>query len=145
MRKQDRLLSSWKENLHDNGYRLTEPRLLVMEILATCKTALTPLEIYELNLKSHSPLGIASVYRTLELLENLGLVQKIHQPDGCHAYWPALEGHRHLVICNECGCMVEVPGSEDIDEYFHQIEDSIGFVVNDHWLQLFGNCRECKN
>ena len=145
MSKQENMLSSWKDTLQKNGYRITEPRLMVMEILSCSTKALTPLDIFEQNLESQSSMGIASVYRTLDMLEDLGLVQKIHQLDGCHAFWPALEGHQHLVICKDCGSMMGVPGSEDIHEYIHQIEDSTGFVVDDHWLQLFGNCRECNN
>lgn len=144
MGKQENMLLSWKDTLQKNGYRITEPRLMVMEIISCSTKALTPLDIFEQNLENQSSMGIASVYRTLEILENLDLVQKIHQQDGCHAFWPVLEGHQHLVICKDCGNMAEVPGSEDIQEYMHQVEEKTGFVVNDHWMQLFGNCSECK-
>jgi Fe2+ or Zn2+ uptake regulation protein len=145
MNTKESMLLGWKETLKKNGFRLTEPRLLVMEILANSTKALSPLEIFEQNLESQSSMGIASVYRTLEILEDLDLVQKIHQPGGCHAFWPALNEHQHLVICTDCGCMVEIPCNENIQEYFNQIEDITGYVVADHWMQLFGSCRGCLN
>ena len=143
--KQNQILSCWKETLHQKGFRVTEPRLQVMEILLSSEKALSPQEIFEISLAEDGSLGIASVYRTLEMLEELNLVQQIHQPGGCHAFWPALEGHQHLMICKKCGRMVEIPGSENIGAYIQRIEEKTGFEVEDHWLQLFGSCQHCRN
>ena len=140
----EKRMESWKTALRQSGYRVTKPRLQVMRILAESETPLTPLDIYQLTLELDSPPGIASVYRTLEMLDDLDLIQQIHQPGGCHAIFPALEGHKHLLICNRCGQMRVVEGNEAISEYISRIEDQTGYQVQEHWLQLYGVCQKCS-
>ena len=139
----DHILSSWQASLHRNGFRVTRPRQQVMEIIASSTTALTPQEIYQKSLEWDQSPGIASVYRTLEMLEHLGLIQQIHQPGGCHGIWPAVEGHNHYLICRDCGQMKVIEGDEDITGYIDNIEKQTGYRVDDHWLQFFGTCRGC--
>ncbi len=138
------LLDHWKSALAQRGLRVTQPRLQVMEIIATSSGPLTPQEIYQRSLELDAPPGIASIYRTLETLDELGLIQQIHQPDGCHGIWPAVEGHQHLILCRGCGQMQVVEGNENIAEYIKRIETETGFQVDEHWLQLFGACERCK-
>ena len=73
----DHILSSWQDSLHRHGFRVTSPRQQVMEIIASSTTALTPQEIYLKSLEGEKFPGIASIYRTLEMLEQLGLL--VHQ------------------------------------------------------------------
>jgi Fur family ferric uptake transcriptional regulator len=141
----EEILTSWQESLHHHGYRMTRPRRLVMEIIASSPTALSPQEIYQISLQEDQSLGIASVYRTVEMLEKLNLVQQVHEPGGCHGIWPALEGHKHYLICRDCGRMEIIPGNENIDGYIRRVEDQTGYQVDDHWLQLFGHCGECEH
>ncbi|MDZ7843420.1 MAG: Fur family transcriptional regulator [Anaerolineales bacterium] len=138
------LVECWEENLRQNGYRVTRTRRQVMEIIAGSSTALTPREIYQLSLDQDRSLGMASVYRTVEMLEELDLIQQVHQPDGCHGIWPTVEGHKHYLICNACGRMEVVPGNEGITEYITQVEGQTGYGVEGHWLQLFGRCQSCQ-
>ena len=140
----NRLLDHWKTALVESGLRVTQPRLQVMEIILSSPNPLTPQEIYHRSLNLESPPGIASIYRTLETLDDLGLIQQIHQPDGCHGIWPAFEGHQHLVLCRDCGETRVVAGNEDIAEYIQRIEKDTGFQVDEHWFQLFGACIDCK-
>ncbi|MEJ2412437.1 MAG: Fur family transcriptional regulator [Anaerolineales bacterium] len=140
----DQMLENWKTALHQQGYRVTQPRLQVMEIVASSETPLTPQDIYQRSLEMDSPPGIASVYRTLEMMDELGLIQQIHQPGGCHAIWPALDGHQHLLICTSCGKMRIVDGNEEITAYLSNIEQQTGYQVDEHWLQLFGVCQDCS-
>jgi Fe2+ or Zn2+ uptake regulation protein len=137
------LLETWKASLRQGGYRVTQPRLQVMEIISASNSPLTPQDIYHRSLVLESPPGIASVYRTLEMLEELDLIQQIHQPDGCHAVYPTLEGHKHLLICTCCGGMQIVEGNEGMSDYISNIEEQTGYRVDEHWLQLFGLCQDC--
>ena len=141
----DQLISNWKSSLHQNGYRVTQPRQHVMEIIASSRVPLTPQDIYHQSLELESPPGIASVYRTLEMLDTLGLIQQIHQPGGCHGIWPAVEGHNHLLLCRDCGKMQVIEGNEEITEYISMIEKDTGYRVDEHWLQLFGMCSACAD
>jgi Fe2+ or Zn2+ uptake regulation protein len=137
-------ITDWTATLHQEGLRVTQPRLQVMRILAESEIPLTPQDIYQLTLDLDSPPGIASVYRTLEMLGNLGLTMQIHQPGGCHAICPAVEGHKHLLICSTCGQMRVVEGNEGISEYINKVEEETGYRVEEHWLQLFGTCQNCS-
>ena len=139
----EQLISTWKSSLHQNGYRVTQPRLQVMKIIAASQSPLTPQDIYHRSLGLESPPGIASVYRTLEMLDALGLIQQIHKPDGCHGIWPAVDGHKHLLLCRNCGQMQVIEGNEEITEYISMIEKETGYIVDEHWLQLFGTCLAC--
>lgn len=141
--KTTQLLTDWKQSLHQHGYRVTQPRLQVMEIIAASPIPLTPQAIYQKSLELESPPGIASVYRTLEMLDVLGLIQQIHQPGGCQGIWPAVDGHNHLLLCRNCGQMQVIEGNEEIADYISNIEKDTGYIVDEHWLQLFGMCREC--
>ena len=134
----------WLDKLQDNGYRLTESRKTVVEIVASSNRALSPLEVYDLARKQHSGLGLVTVYRTLEKLEELGLIQRVHQPQGCQAFIAAFKGHEHLILCSRCG-KVEFFAGDNLDTLIHQIGDQTGYAVQDHWLQLFGLCNECRD
>ena len=142
--KTQQLLANWKNSLHQHGYRVTQPRLQVMKIVAASPIPLTPQDIYHKSLDLDSPPGIASVYRTLEMLDDLGLIQQIHQPGGCHAICPAVDGHKHMLICSTCSQMRVFEGNDDVAEYISRIEALTGYQVEEHWLQLFGTCQECS-
>ena len=144
LQRTEQLLAQWKDTLSRKRLRVTQPRLHVMEIIASSPRPLTPQEIYHHSLALDGPPGIASIYRTLEILEELGLIQQIHQPDGCHGIWPSVDGHKHLVLCRDCGQTRVVEGNENIADYIQRIEEETGFLVDEHWLQLFGACDQCK-
>ena len=137
------ILEVWEKSLKNHGYRVTRPRLQIMEIIASSNTPLTPQEIYQSTLKLVDPPGIASVYRSLEMLDALGLIQQIHHPGGCHRIWPAFEGHQHFLICKDCGHVRVIEGSDQMAGYISSIEDKTGYQVVDHWLQFFGLCEGC--
>jgi Fur family ferric uptake transcriptional regulator len=77
---------TWLTALSENGYRLTSARRAVAEIMAASSRALTPLEVFDSARAAHPELGLVSVYRTLEKLEELHLIQRVHQPGGCQAF-----------------------------------------------------------
>jgi Fe2+ or Zn2+ uptake regulation protein len=137
------LSDQWLSVLQDSGYRLTEPRRIIVEIMASCERALSPVELFDLGRKSQPGLGLVTVYRTLEKMEELGLVQRVHQPDGCHTYLRAARGHQHLILCQTCGKAVLFDGDE-LTPLFTSVENSTGFIIKEHWLQLFGLCANCQ-
>ena len=127
-----------------NGYRLTGSRRTVVEIIANSTRALSPLELYDLARAMHVGLGLVTVYRTLEKLEELGLIQRVHQPQGCQAFIAAFTGHQHLILCSRCGKVVFFAG-DNLDPLFQAIGHQTGYLVKEHWLQLFGLCQDCKD
>jgi Fur family ferric uptake transcriptional regulator len=134
---------SWLQRLKTCGYRLTAPRRAVIEILADSDRTLNATQIYDLAREIYPSLGLVSVYRTLDKLESLKIIQRVHQPDGCHAYIAAFTGHQHLLLCQDCGSTVFFQG-DNLDELVFRVERDSGFQISDHWLQLFGICAPCQ-
>ena len=136
-------VDKWLEKLHESGYRLTGPRYFVIEILAQSERALSPSEVYQQARKQYPTIGLVSVYRTVEKLERLGLIQRVHQPDKCQAYIAAFSGHEHLLVCSTCG-LVEFFKGDDLAPLVGRVEKESGYCVKEHWLQLFGLCKRCQ-
>lgn len=137
-------LDHWLDILEQNGCRITSPRRVIVETLLGSPRALEPVEIYDLARKSNPGIGLVTVYRTLETLENLGLIQRIHRDDGCHMVMPAVDGHQHYLVCITCGKTTHFQG-DDLEALFARVESRTGYQVSDHWLQLFGTCPECRS
>jgi Fe2+ or Zn2+ uptake regulation protein len=133
----------WLNQLHENGYRLTEARRAVVETMAAARRALTPVEVFDAARDGHPALGLVTVYRTLEKLEELHLIQRVHQPAGCQAFITLGQGHQHLLLCQSCGRASFFEG-DDLDDLIGSIARKTGYTIREHWLQLFGLCRECK-
>ncbi len=133
----------WLSQLSENGYRLTEARRAVVETIAGSTYALTPIEVYDAARKRYRALGLVSVYRTLEKLEELHLVQRVHQPEGCQAFIAAGQGHQHLLLCQRCGRVTFFEG-DDLKQLIGSLSARTGYQIREHWLQLFGLCANCK-
>jgi len=134
---------AWLEQLHDHGYRLTGARKAVVETMEQSAQALTPAEVYEAARQKYRALGLVTVYRTLEKLEELHLIQRVHQPMSCQAFISAGNGHQHLLLCKQCG-QVEFFEGDDLGPLTRFIERKTGYQINEHWLQLFGLCVNCQ-
>jgi len=135
---------AWLKHLKQNGYRLTPARRAVVQVMASTPRAITPLQVYDSARGGHRALGLVSVYRTLEKLEELGLIQRVHQPEGCQAFVAASEGHQHLLICSQCGRTAFFEG-DDLQPLIRSIARRSGFAIGEHWLQLFGLCKDCQS
>ncbi|MCW5876907.1 MAG: transcriptional repressor [Anaerolineales bacterium] len=133
----------WLKYLQQRGYRLTGSRRAVVDALAEAERSLTAADLYEIGRAKHKGLGLVSVYRTLEKLEELGLVQRVHGPGGCHAYISAQDGHNHMLVCENCG-RVEMFEGDDLKDFTRGLEKQSGFRIHEHWLQFFGLCADCQ-
>jgi Fur family transcriptional regulator, ferric uptake regulator len=135
--------SQWLEILQDNGYRLTESRRAVVEVIANSERILNATEVFDLARGRCASLGLVTVYRTIAKLEELALVERVHQPGDCHAYTAAVPGHQHLIICQKCGRAAYFEG-DALEGLMSRVAEDSGYQVHDHWLQLFGLCSNCK-
>ena len=133
---------NWLIELRSQGYRITGARRAVVETIAKSSRALTPNEVYDLGRESYPRLGLVTVYRTLEKLEELHLIQRVHQEQGCNAYLAHAKGHQHLLICQQCKKAVYFEG-DDLGSFFAEVGKEHEFNVKEHWLQLFGICEDC--
>lgn len=133
----------WESQLQSSGARITKPRKAILNVIASSSQPLTPLEIFN-RAREHAPnLGLVTVYRTIEKMESLGIVDRIHGHDQCQTVFRAALGHRHLLSCTSCGNSVYFDGLSAENE-FNDIGQKNGFIVNGHMLQLFGICGSCQ-
>jgi Fur family ferric uptake transcriptional regulator len=128
--------------LVERGYKLTRPRRAVLKVMAASTESLTAAEIHARAQKHYRQTGLVTVYRTLELLTQCKVVRKIHEPDGCHSYAPASEGHAHHIICEKCHAVTEFDNC-DLANLFRTVQGRTGYQISGHWLELFGYCPRC--
>lgn len=136
-----------KKELHSKGYKLTPQREATLTVLLERESDHLSAEEIFLLVKDKAPdIGLATVYRTLELLSELTIVDKINFGDGVSRYDLRKEGvdhfHHHLV-CMECGSVEEI--IEDLlGDVEKIVEDDWGFHVKDHRLTFHGICKQCQ-
>jgi Fur family ferric uptake transcriptional regulator len=130
----------WQAQLRARGYRLTPQRQLVLEAVGRLGHG-TPDEIAEAVRRTASGVNISTVYRTLELLEELGLVQHTHLGHGAPRYSVAGEDHVHLV-CRSCGAVEELE-SAVLEDVVRRISVERAFEVDIGHFAVFGRCAAC--
>jgi Fe2+ or Zn2+ uptake regulation protein len=128
--------------LDEAGYYVTEPRRVVAEMVAERADHFTALDLVGEAKRRRLGVGRATVFRALELFEELGLVERLDLPNGDHAYVVCEPAHHHHVICESCGRGTDV---EDcgIEAVAREIETRTGYVVDSHRFELFGLCPDC--
>jgi Fur family transcriptional regulator, ferric uptake regulator len=137
---------TWDVTLRASGYRVTPQRQLVLEAVARLDHA-TPEEIFEDVHKKARGVNVSTVYRTLELLEQLGLVTHTHLGrgggHGVPRYHLAAEvEHAHLV-CRDCGRVIQLdPGG--VRALVTAVDEKHGFETDVGHLTVFGRCGECR-
>lgn len=134
--------------LAENGYKNTEPRKVLLDFLSEDENKhLSCDEIYYKISDTHPNIGIATIYRNMQLFEELNIATKLTLDDGVARYELADFGkdahqHHHLV-CLNCNKLIEV--KEDLLGVLEkEIEKEHDFKIVDHDLKFFGICNECK-
>ena len=136
-----------KEDLKKKGYKLTPQRRSIVDtIIDNEGQHLTAEEIYDKVKKSCPEIGLATVYRTILLLEELGVISRLELNDGCSRYeiLHSNETHRHHhLICNICHKVLEVQDDllEDLEV---DIQNRYRFKILDHSVKFYGICDECQ-
>jgi Fur family ferric uptake transcriptional regulator len=134
----------WLEKLQASGYRLTGPRQAVVKILAESQFTLDAAQVFLQSRQNYPSIGLVTIYRTLEKLEEVGLILRVHQSNGCHSFIAAPQGHQHLLICRACR-RAEYFSGDNLAPLMITIGEERGFSIQEHWLQLFGLCSNCQN
>lgn len=129
--------------LRDAGYKITPPRLAVLEVIQREDEHLNPNEILAQAQAIHPQTGRATVYRTLELLTNLGIVRPIYVGDSGPTYIRAEGGHHHLV-CSRCGRILDFEQCV-ADSMERELEARFGFQIKSHLLEFYGLCAVCRD
>ena len=134
------------ERLRDASGRSGSARRLVVEFLGEQDCCLSAQEIHDAVRARGGRVGIASVYRTLDGMDALGLVQRIDLGDGVARFEPAHAGgdHHHHLVCDDCG-KVEPFEDARLESAIALVADGRGYAVAAHDVVLRGACEDCRH
>ena len=130
------------DRLRAAGYKITPPRLAVIEVIEHEGEHLNPAEILTRAQVIYPQTGRATVYRTLELLTQIGVVRPIYVGENGPTYIRAEGGHHHLV-CSQCGAIFDFEQCV-ADDMQMELEHRFGFRIKSHLLEFYGICAACQ-
>jgi Fur family ferric uptake transcriptional regulator len=130
--------------LRKHGYKLTPQRRAFLKVIASQHDHLSPEGIYEKAEQEYPSIGRVTIYRTLDLLDKLSLICRVHSSDGCNKYMMRrpTEHHHHL-ICSGCGMATDFTDC-DLSSLEQRLSAKTGFEVEGHLLELYGRCGPCR-
>ena len=128
--------------LENAGFRLTEPRRALAELIVEQPGPFTAAELVAATRARRLGVGRATVFRTLEALERLKIVERIDLPSGEHAWVGCERAHHHHVVCSRCGRSSEIRDA-GLLALVRDVAERTGYRVDDHRLELFGLCPAC--
>jgi Fur family ferric uptake transcriptional regulator len=129
--------------LEGAGYRLTEPRRALAGLIAGRTGHFTAGDLVAEAKQRRLGVGRATIFRTLEVLESLGRLERLDLPSGGHAYVVCQRSHHHHVVCSSCGRATEIDDA-GLRAVVDRIASRTGYQVVDHRLELFGLCAACQ-
>lgn len=138
-------LETLVDKLKTGGYKVTQQRKVILEVLSlNDSTMLSVEDIIEQSKKIYNKINMSTVYRNLEILEELGLLCIVSGDDGVTLYkLISSTEHHHHMVCKNCG------KTESIEfcplDMFQKISKEKNFDLTDHKLELYGYCSNCKN
>ncbi|NLL00075.1 MAG: transcriptional repressor [Clostridiales bacterium] len=139
----------FKALLRTNGLKVTNQRIAILEVLNNRPGKhLTAEEIYDYVREEFPDIGLATVYRTIQLLSELNLIDKLNLDDGYVRYEIGSKNqedschHHHHLICLECGSIYAFQ-DDLLENLENRIKETLGFEVSDHEVKLYGHCIAC--
>ncbi|RQD78537.1 MAG: transcriptional repressor [Halanaerobium sp. MSAO_Bac5] len=136
----------FKLKLAENNYKFTRQRELIVETIVENENwHFNAEELFEAVKEKDSEIGMATIYRTLELLEKLDLIHTLDFNEESRVYELYIEDqHHHHLICKRCGKLVEF-SDQGIEDFEKELEAKYDFCIDEHKLKFFGYCRECRD
>ena len=132
-----------ERELRRHGYKITPQRRTVINAILQSHEHLTPAAIHQKVSRRHTGIGLVTIYRTLEMLADLGLICETHAGGSCRSYLmrrPA--GHHHHLICSDCGKVIDFTDC-GLKELESRLSEKNNFKISGHLLEFLGQCREC--
>ena len=139
----DSRLNNIQTALKSRGYRLTSSRQTIAEALLSCGGHISADDLLEVVHQTDPAVGRMTVYRTLELLSELGLIRPVYQGTGAAHYILLDSGHHHHLICSGCDAVFEFDecGLQEVSALLAQ---RFNFAVEGHLVELYGRCENCQ-
>jgi len=132
-----------REALRTQGLKLTQARNAVLQVLGTASQHLRVTEVHRRARRIFPRIGLASVYRTMELLARLKLVRPVHMEHRHRHYARIDKVHGHHLVCDGCGLVVEFSDCR-VDRLARSLAKRTGFLIDDHSIELYGRCPKCR-
>jgi Fe2+ or Zn2+ uptake regulation protein len=132
-----------KSSLSTSGRRLTGQRQLLLQLMQESGGHLDAQELYRLALERNPRLSLSTVYRTMNLLRDLGLVDEVHLGEDHHHYELKPQAQHCHLVCANCGAVVEI-GCDLIDELKATVSRQHDFEITEARVDLVGLCGKCR-
>ena len=130
--------------LRQNRYKLTPQRRAILNTIAGNHDHLTPAEIYDRVREEYPHIGLVTIYRTLDVLSELGLICEVHSGGNCRSYLMRRpREHHHHLVCSDCGMVADFTDC-DLCELEQRLSRETGFRIEGHLLEFSGRCRTCR-
>jgi Fe2+ or Zn2+ uptake regulation protein len=126
--------------LAEHGYRITAPRRTVLSTVLQRSQPFTAEQL----VTELPEIGRSTIYRTLEILASLDILARLLQPGGHPAYIVGSPGHRHHLVCSQCGSVVAFTRCP-VDEMLPDLGRDTDFAIQGHHLEIFGLCSNCQS
>lgn len=134
------LVSNILERLDAGQHRITAPRMAVIGVIASMPGHFTA-EALAARVRG---VGRATVFRTLKLLVNEGIVCRVLLDDGKLHYRLSRGAHHHHLVCTQCGAIEDFTTC-DVAEVIGELSRRTGYEIESHWLELYGRCSSCRS
>jgi len=143
----------WQNKFKGCGYRITVSRIAILDILTKTNEHLSAEDIYMKVHPDYPAIGLTTIYRTLELLVNLGMIYKFDFGDGKARYeladGPKGIQHHHHLVCTSCGRVIDYTDFiQDEVDLLKKIENGLSkkynFKIKNHLIQFYGLCDKCN-
>ena len=132
-----------KRKLRGSGRKATPQRLSILQAIDGMQSCFTPRQLHECLQKEHPEIGLVTVYRTLKLLADSGLVCRMGRRGNAQSYAARPREHHHHLVCTGCDRVVDISGCA-VGELEKELERRTGFAINDHYLEFTGLCSDCR-
>ncbi|MCC6603259.1 MAG: transcriptional repressor [Anaerolineae bacterium] len=139
----DRRLHNIQSALKQKGFRLTSSRQKIVQALLGCGGHVTADGLLEVVHETDTTVGRMTVYRTLELLSELGLIRPVYQGTGAAHYILLDGGHHHHLVCSGCDAVIEFEECS-LQEVGKLLAERFNFVIEGHLVEFYGRCPNCQ-
>ena len=130
--------------LRKSGFKITPQRRTIIGASIHSHEHLTPAAIHERVRQEHPGIGLVTIYRTIEMLAELGLICETHAGGSCRSYLMRRPSeHHHHLICSDCGKVIDFTAC-DLGGLERRLSEETRFKISGHLLEFLGQCRQCR-
>ena len=131
--------------LKQHGYKITSQRRKILAAITRVHEHMTIAEIYDKVHQDDPSVGLVTIYRTLDILAELGLICEVHVGGNCRSYLMRRPiGHHHHLVCSECGTVIDFTDC-DLSGLEDRLSKDTHFEIEGHILEFIGRCQGCSN